>query len=140
MIKPCLALVEDYSKLAIPLRNCGGAQAVMTKLMIRLQTQKGAWGDDETFGIAWPDIGPEITAVEIEGLIRIQADQVDGVIEIIRCTVTKIGDQVTIDLYVRIEDPAGPQIVQIGLLQTAGNYPEAWYNMLGIDFESECPI
>jgi len=134
MIKPCLALNEDYSKLSMPLRLCYGADAVMVKVMNCLQTQRGEWLDDDFFGIPWMDIGPGTTDVEIEGLIRSQLILIEGIREVRQFVIARTGDTMQIDMVLSILDDSGPLLVKVGLLQEAGQYPKPWYDKLGIDF------
>lgn len=136
----CLALDETLKKLAIPLRLATGVTATVHKILIRIQTQKGAWGEDVNFGIDWLSFGPSTTTVEIEGIVRQQIGAVQDVIEVVSVDVTKTGEQISIDARVRIQDGTGNVIVQIGSLASAGNYPEPWYNLLGVDYSQECPL
>lgn len=134
MIKPCLALNEDYSRLAMPLRLCYGADAVMTRVMICLQTQRGEWLDDDFFGIPWLQINAGTKDVEIEGWIKTQLLLLEGVIEIREFHISRIEDNMTINMVLSIQDEAGPTLVKVGLLQEAGQYPKPWYDKMGINF------
>lgn len=134
MIKPCLALNEDFSRLATPLRLCYGANAIMTRVMICLQTQRGEWLDDDFFGIPWLKIGPATSDVEIEGLIKTQVLGLEGVLEVRDFSISRADIGMTIDMVITIKDENGPTLVKIGLLAEAGQYPKAWYDLLGIEF------
>jgi hypothetical protein len=140
MSLPCLALDETGKKLAIPLRLATGINATVHKILIRIQTILGEWPEDISFGLNWPKFGPGTQAVEIEGLVRIQLLAVQDVSEVVSVNVEKLGSNMTINALVRIQDGTGNVLVEIGSMSTAGNYPETWYNLLGVDYAQECPL
>ncbi len=136
-MRPCLALRGDGTELQIPLTLARGVNSTVARIRIALYTERGKWTDDVLFGLPWKEMGL-LTEVEIEGLVRSLVGSLDGVLSIVSCVVSRADEAATISLVCRLSSDEGPVIVEIGALSTAGNYPETWYNLLGLDFTGFC--
>jgi hypothetical protein len=112
---PCLALDATGRQVAVPLRLVAGPEAVATKIRIRLDSIRGQWIEDLRIGLPvleWQD-NPAIAPVVIEGVVRQQVRQVDGVLSVERVTVSKVGDTLSIAVVCSVDSDAGPVRVAI---------------------------
>lgn len=136
-MKPCLSLDAAGLELRVPLLLATGVPATVTKMLIALQTERGKWTDDDTFGLPWQTISTK-SSLEIEGLVRSLIAAVDGVISVNSVIVTRSGGAATIRVNVTLSSDTGPITVEVGALEQAGQYPTTWYDSLGLNFGDFC--
>ncbi len=136
-MKPCLSLNTEGSALQVPLLLAIGVPATVSKMLIALQTERGKWTDDDTFGLPWQTISTK-SNLEIEGLVRSLIANVAGVIEVNSVSVSRASGVASIGVNVTISSDTGPITVEVGALEQAGQYPTTWYNALGLTFGDFC--
>ena len=136
-MKPCLSLNTAGTELQIPLLLATGTNATVSKMLIALQTERGKWTDDDTFGLPWQTISTK-TNLEIEALVRSLIAAVSGVLSVNSVSVSRENGLANIALNVTISSDDGPFIVEVGALEQAGQYPQTWYNTMGLNFGDFC--
>lgn len=131
MTLPCLAITirDGVPSPAIPLRYVYDAQAVVTRVALRLYTQRGTWPTDVNFGLDHYRLSlPNVSAVEVEALVRRQVAAEPGVIEIQSVDLTWPGPHRAITVRILVESPEGPVLATVGDLGTFDGYaPGTWY-------------
>lgn len=126
-MSPCLALARiSPPEVQIPLRLCTGAEAVATKIAIRLWTLRGQWPDDVLLGLPLLDWAlPTYSDAIVEAAVRRQVAAVQGVLEILEVTATYSGTTRTIVVRVRL---ATDEEIVVGDLPVTGGYiPGVWW-------------
>jgi|GEM_PF-6279682 len=132
MIRPCLALTPTSPPtLAMPLRLATGAEAVLTRVAVRLWTIRGTWPDDTLLGLphlAWS--GPTVPAVEVEAGVRRQIAAVDGVLEVSSVTASWVGAERALTVELIVEGDDGEAVAAVVSDTPEGYAPAAWYLLI----------
>jgi len=129
MSRPCLALDPTGTQIAVPLRYVSGAEAVLTKVRIALQSVRGFWPDDTQFGLPltrWL-ANPATPLIEIEGTVRLILSRIDGVLEVVAVEPAKTGGNIAITVRLVVADgDDGELVALVGDIEDP-NSPGAWW-------------
>jgi hypothetical protein len=136
VIAPVLAR-DSTGAVLLPMRQVGGADAVMTRLWTRLRTRRGTALEDAERGLPWTDWlqRPGVPLVEITDAVREQAALVQGVVAVVAVTGSRSGGRITIGVRVDVESDdtiASVAITVADPYQTQGAPP--WYAVAPVVF------
>ena len=114
MSRPTLAMDGTGRALAVPLRYVQGPDAVAAKLRCRLDSIRGSWREDTRIGLPWVEWqeSPATPPVVIEGAIRRQCREVEGVLSVDRVTARLVGGELQIAVTVSV-DGGAPLTVEV---------------------------
>lgn len=134
MIRPCMALAWDAPlRPASPRRLATGAEAVLTRVALRLGTIRGVWPTDTLFGlplIAW-SLPPEDTVIRAE--VARQVGAVPGVLRILEIAVSFVAGVLAIAVRLLVSNGESTVEAAVGDLGIWEGYtPGAWMSVLQI--------
>lgn len=109
MTLPCAGLDATGKRFSVPLVMVTGALSVLTRVQVRLQTQRGSWPDDVSLGLPWREWQERgrIPTIEIEAAVRRQVARVSGVLEVVSVSATTVGDDLSVAVTFRFLDEGG---------------------------------
>jgi len=133
MSRPCLALDPTGTRIAVPLRYVSGAEAVLTKVRIALQSVRGFWPDNTQFGLPLLEwlANPATPLIEIEGTVRLILSRIEGVLEVVAVEAAKTGGNVAITVRIIVDNGADEALVALVGDIDDPNSPGAWWALFG---------
>ncbi len=106
-IKPTMGFAPGARWPQIPHYVATGPQAVLAKVQLAMETQRGTWPQDEQWGLPIPRwlARPATADVEIQGTVRRMLLQIPGVVSVDRVEITRGATmQIDVGITIRSDD------------------------------------
>lgn len=133
MSRPCLALDASGRQVAFPLQLVRGALAVLTRCRVALETVRGSWPDDVSFGLPvleWLE-DPSLPDIEVESVVRLMLEDIEGVVSVVDVQAQRVDDDLHVTAHLKVRDDDGELVeARVGALDDDLRMPAVWLLLL----------